>query len=861
MVTKIKWIKTIVISICFGAAGIATADIEEIIVTALKRETTLQETPLSVSVMSAETIEQSAIVDFFDFANSVPSFKTTQLQQSGQTNFWIRGYTNGANDPGISPSVAVYVDGAPRMRAINALSDLPDTERIEILKGPQSTLFGKNASAGVVNVTTKAPTGQSERLLEMTIGNYSATTLKGMLGGALNETTSYRFAFNRNKRDGFIDNIFNDTALNNKDRWAIRGQLLSEFNDSTSVRLIVEADSLDELCCAQTQISKSAFAGITDDLATVTVPAVTDRYDLDRRVAFNIDPTNEIDNRGVTLIFNSDLGFADLNAVVSKRSGEMDANADVDQSTADWIKQQQLQYDFDVNTIEVRLSSNTDGRVAWTAGMFYSDEDMKVYRDLLYGPDMATFIDLSLKGATTPTFGLGIGLKEIASAVTLQGLAPLDPNAGQAAALAAITNLGLPQTTSPTVLGMVGAQFIEQTYIVNHPVLGPVPLSALIEGQQAGYFNDGGGDLGENFHQQNETLSIFANVEIDLTEQLRLGVGFNFTDNSIESTGTVTTDDNFADLPFESDPTLALLSPFAFFPSYTSFGGPGDSHDGRSDDDAFTHTIKLSYDVTENMMVYASHSTGYKPKVLNMIYSASGGVTDALGEDATSVEFGFKTSFEGGFLNIAIFDHAIENFQINQFVGGGFNLVNAEEERHRGIELDSVFAVNENLVVGLSLAKIDAEYETYTEGPCLDAYYDYATPAMQALTYATSCQATGEDWSGFTPAGVPSLAGNINVTYSWGTDDRGGYARIEYYHEDEYALTDALTVAAASRKQNDFNASVGINRNDMSIRLWGRNLTDNSYLVSAATTPATLGSFFGYQNMPRTYGLTVSKTF
>ena len=146
------------------------------------------------------------------------------------------------------------------------------------------------------------------------------------------------------------------------------------------------------------------------------------------------------------------------------------------------------------------------------------------------------------------------------------------------------------------------------------------------------------------------------------------------------------------------------------------------------------------------------------------------------------------------------------------------------------------------------------------EGPALGAYYLNATPEMQALTSKTS-SISGSDWSGFTPAGVPGLAGNVNVTYSWGTDDRGGYARIEYYHEDEYALTDALTVAAASRKQNDINASVGINRNDMNIRLWGRNLTDNSYLLSAATTPATLGSFFGYQNMPRTYGLTVSKTF
>ena len=127
------------------------ADIDEIIVTAMKREQRLQDAPVSVAVVDSETVKRTAALDILDISYSIPSFKTTQQQQSGATNLWIRGFANGANNIGLVPSVAYYVDGVARMRAFSVLSDLPDLERVEILRGPQSTLFGKNASAGISN--------------------------------------------------------------------------------------------------------------------------------------------------------------------------------------------------------------------------------------------------------------------------------------------------------------------------------------------------------------------------------------------------------------------------------------------------------------------------------------------------------------------------------------------------------------------------------------------------------------------------------------------------------------------------------------------------------------------------------------
>ena len=154
---------------------VTTAQIDEIIVTANKKEQTLQDIPMSVTVTSAEQIEQSAIVDLLDLQSAVPSLRMTQLQKTTETNFIIRGFGNGANNPGIEPAVGVYIDGVYRSRSASAMADLPTIERVEVLAGPQSTLFGKNASAGVISITSKLPEQEFGGLVETTIGTYGST--------------------------------------------------------------------------------------------------------------------------------------------------------------------------------------------------------------------------------------------------------------------------------------------------------------------------------------------------------------------------------------------------------------------------------------------------------------------------------------------------------------------------------------------------------------------------------------------------------------------------------------------------------------------------------------------------------------
>ena len=188
--------------------------IEEIIVTASKRETTLQATPIAVSVVTNKDLEQAHIQDIKDLQFLVPSLRVTQLQSSGNTNFVIRGFGNGANNAGIEPSVGVFIDGVYRSRTASALADLPNLERIEVLRGPQSTLFGKNASAGVISVITAKPSlNETTGSTTLTVGDYNQVIVKGDVNGPLSDTVGFSLSGSFSQRDGYYDNLAGGDAL------------------------------------------------------------------------------------------------------------------------------------------------------------------------------------------------------------------------------------------------------------------------------------------------------------------------------------------------------------------------------------------------------------------------------------------------------------------------------------------------------------------------------------------------------------------------------------------------------------------------------------------------------------------------
>ncbi|CAK9039475.1 Pesticin receptor (IRPC) [Durusdinium trenchii] len=377
------------------SAGAASAQSDQIIVTATKRPQTLQEVPVAVSVVDAQVIEDSQIVDLFDIQTVVPSLRVSQLQNSSQTTFVIRGFGNGANNPGIESSVGVFIDGVFRSRSASAILDLPTLERVEVLRGPQSTLFGKNVSAGAISITTKGPEYEWGGSVEATYGTFGQTIFRGSLTGPISDTVAFRISGNINNRDGTATNIVTDTDINDRDRFAVRGQLLWEPADTVSFRLIGDYNKIDENCCAAVQIQNGPATAIAIGAPPPFGLGEIIGDDSDpfaRNATIDTDTFNRLEGYGGSLQGDWDLGFAQVTSITSYREQTDDTNTDVDFSAADLAENPQNRT-FETFTQEIRIASSGDNRFDWLVGGFYFDETVELERDVTFGSQIRPFAD------------------------------------------------------------------------------------------------------------------------------------------------------------------------------------------------------------------------------------------------------------------------------------------------------------------------------------------------------------------------------------------------------------------------------------------------------------------------------------
>ena len=806
---SIRTLSSLALAVAAASSGAYGAQLEEIIVTANKREQSLQDVPLSVTVTSGETVQRAAIVDIIDLQTSVPSLRVNQLQSSAQTNFTIRGYGNGANNPGIEPAVSVFIDGVPRTRTASALADLPTIERIEVLSGPQSTLFGKNASAGVISVSTLLPEDSFGGMIEATGGNYGARIIKGTVTGPLSDTVSYRLSASDNSSDGYGTNITTGSSVNNRDRSAIRGQLLFEPADDLTIRLIADYNEIDEVCCSASSLVYGQASQVAIMVAAGNGFNTTPVDPWARNLNMNFDPYNKLVGKGVSVQVDKDLGYATLTSITSSRRQSLRSNFDADFTAADILGDNRVDYDFENLTQEFRLTSNSDDDLQWMVGMFYSDEDVHSERTVTYGDDVAPFAEFLIAGGLSAA-GMGDSV---------------------AAAGGGLNLVSFLLTSTPGTLD--GTAALADTWFLPNT-----------------------GNVDETFDMSAESLSIFTQMDYKLSDQLTVTLGLNYTEDEKDVTPSVLVDDAFAALPLTAV-GLGALAGLQLFPPFPDYGA-GTDETGNFKSDDVTHTFRLAYDMNDSITVYASHSTGFKAISVNMsVDGRTPGNRAADPEEATNIEVGLKASFDNGYLNVAYFEQTIEGFQSNVFGGTGFNLENAGEETHEGLELDGMFALSENLTVGLSAVYIDAVYDEFLNGTCDDTGLSepqYTCPTGQSTV----------DLSGQSPAGVHELSYNVNGTYNFAVSGGiSGFFRLEYLHEKDVKVADLIPFDLASRGSDNLNASLGFSSETggWDAMIWGRNLTDHETLISAFPTPGQPGSFSGYPNAPRTYGLTLRKNF
>ena len=815
------------LAVAIGAPAQAQG-LEEVVVTATKRETTLQDVPVAVTVTSAETLAQAQIIDISDLQSIVPSLRITQLQTSGNTNFVIRGFGNGANNPGIEPSVGVFIDGVYRSRSSGAISDLNNIERVEVLRGPQSTLFGKNASAGVISVVTRKPSFEFGGGGQLTVGNFDTVIGRAHVTGPITDKLAYSVSGSGNLREGYFDNPTTGDETNERQRWSLRGQLLFEPTDNSSWRLIADFDRIDENCCGASNL----LDGPTGDAVRALGGQINSNSPFSRSGFYNLDSINDIENSGISLQGDIDFNRFSLTTITSFRNQDKFENADSDFTSAELLAANESRTDIDTFTQEIRLTSNSDGDVDWMVGAFYFDEEVSFDNDITFGEDFRGYAD----------FLTGGGITDLENALMVT------PGTFFAAGQGAFDTTGQ-DDTALSLFGQVDWHINDRATIT----LG---------------INNTNNDK-DAFVNLNSTGAFSA---IDLVQ-----VGFGGLFGALTG-GQAPTPANFAAFPAQFAQAQALstvpctaetgaacnaalaLQPLQFLPPFVNF--PNSVESGSSDDSETTYTARFSFAVNDALNLYASTSTGFKATSWNLSrdsrpFASDIGALTGAGlntvnlrsgtrfagpEEATVYELGLKAQFERGAVNVAIFDQSIEGFQSNIFTGTGFDLANAGEQSTTGLEVDTVFTPNEQWKFTFAGTFLDPTYDSFVNGNGVNG---------------------PEDLTGREPAGIHKVSINTSGTYY---HDFGngleGFVRADYTYEDKVQIVENVSEDIAAREVNVINASIGLNfENGLELLLWARNLNDDDHLLSAFPTVLQEGSFNGYPNPPRTYGLTVRKSF
>lgn len=398
--------------------------VEDIIVTATKREERLIDVPVAVTAVGGEQLENSGVTDIRELTGLAPSVQFQTPGGGADSSIRVRGIGTTSTNPGLESAVGVVIDGVARARTGVALSELGDLERIEVLRGPQGTLFGRNTSAGLINVVTKTPdTSAFGVRAEATYGNYNDIRVAGSINIPLSDTAALRVEGSKETRDGFYPDANSDEELDNLNRAFVRAKLL--YRPSDRMRWMFSADytTREENCC----VAVLAIAGPTYNLVNSLSAArgnigytSTDPFDREASKTRGRRNQEDITDYGFSAQGDIDLGWGQLTTITAYRSWEAWRSQDFDHSGADlgFFAPNGLHQGFDVFTQELRLAGS-NGRLDWLVGAYYSDERVlndSAYRmgadyPLIYG-GAATFKPATLAAFTPGDGARGIGKQD-----------------------------------------------------------------------------------------------------------------------------------------------------------------------------------------------------------------------------------------------------------------------------------------------------------------------------------------------------------------------------------------------------------------------------------------------------------------
>jgi iron complex outermembrane receptor protein len=816
----------------------------DIVVTARRTSENLQDVPIPVSVIGGAFLADSGAGNVLKLEEFVPS---VQIFSSNPRNTALNirglGTTFGLTNDGVEVGVGLYVDGVFWARPAQAALDFIDVDQVEVLRGPQGTLYGKNTTAGAINITTRRPSFTPETNVELTVGDYGYITAKGSVTGPIwGDVVAGRLSFSGTQRDGFLTNVSRTNAgddLNDANNLGLRGQLLFELSDSLEVLAAVDHTRQRPEGYAQVPVrvaptyrtANRQFFGLIESLnattpglnytlptaitsqRTVTNPTVNGiatgpngtfaEFDAFARVSdADVPHRSYQDINGQSITINWDVGPGTFTAITAHRHWEWYPSNDRDFLGLLITTQSANRSSQDQWTQEIRYAGDFSDTLSFVLGAFYFQQEIRTVNTQSQGAAASRWL--------------------------------IDPRASNV----------FRGSDGTTLAGNVAA-FI------------PELLDGLTQIQ---YVNT-----------ETTSAAVFGQLEWAATDRLRIipGLRFNYDEKSTDYDSPVTGGLDPADRPdLGAGAIRAAQNSILSRQTYSA----------ATDDTNTSGQLTVAYEFNDAVNGYATYATSFKSFGLNVAGVPANTPVVVEPESVTHYELGLKTQpFRGATLNVAAYNTDIDDYQtvvVANVVGTlrGY-LANAEQVRVRGVEIDASARLSDVFSVYGALAYTDATYVSFpnsplpieqTGRPIPNPSYNPSLPT--STTNPLTITAPFVDISGERLPGVSEWSATLGGEYtlpgaflgrdgdyfaavdaSWRSDFSSDPAGSQYMEIDGYAL---------------LNARLGFRGGDgWDVYVWSRNITDEEYYEILAAQSGGSGLIVGTLGEPRTFGVTLRGTF
>lgn len=771
--------------------AMAQLTLEEIVVTAQKREQSLQDVPIAVAAMSGDKINDTGITNLEELTLYIPN---VNINQGGaQSNVFIRGVGSGTN-AGFEQSVGMYIDGIYSGRA--QLASVPltlDLERVEVLKGPQGILFGKNTIGGAINITSARPSHELEAYAEALYAPDDGEQLyTGVVSGGLTDTLAGRLAVRYEGMDGWWENKTLDEEGPDKDNLFIRGSLLWDVADNIEILVKYEHGDFDVS-------NKPAVVYQSDQPSNFQggqpFPVLSERD----KGAFDVSETDKTKTDVLAMTLNWDLEFATFTSITGYATYDTERNQNSDYNNTATLTRT-LDEAYEQFSQELRLVSPGGETLDWIVGAYYQRSELDVSR-------VNTDLDFALAGDLS------------------------------VAALVLLDDVRFPSV----------------------------------------------------FDQESDSWAVFAQGTWNVTDTVHLGLGlrYNEEDKDLDKITyphalgvRAATSGPAADFIVHADPATGMLISDLRSHSFT---------DLERSEDKVTWSANVQWDATDNSMLYASVSTGFKGGGYDEAYSGAGpivrtgnfitgepdggfietginsSVLEVAPETVLAYEIGAKMTLADGAanLNVAVFRMEYENLQVSSLVGDSFRVGNAGEAVSQGVEVDGRWLLAEGFTLGGAVAYLDATYEDFSGATCTIPQTTDPVSNPGCLredgSNIASGESGGQDLSGETLLFAPDWSANLNA--EWIIPLTAG---LELRINADVNYTDVFYSALDLDPSTKHDSAVKVNArvalasvDDVwSVALLGKNLTDEKTRVwnnDAAVTDSN--SYFGIPERPRSIAI------